>query len=199
MNTYTQDFRRGINLLVAITGASGAVYAKRMLERLEALKEQAEHIAVVFSGSGEDVWRFELDNDPAALPYTRYANNDFFTPPASGSGGVNTMIIIPCTMGTMASIAHGLADDLISRAADVILKERRKLILVPREMPYNLIHIRNMEQLTLAGGIICPASPSFYNKPETIEELTDTVVNKVLQLAGFVFPSPAWGGKSALP
>lgn len=188
-----------MNLLVAITGASGAVYAQRLLSRLESLSEQARRIAVVFSDSGEDVWRYELDSDPSNLPWIRYSNNDFFTPPASGSGGVNTMIIIPCTMGTMASIAQGLADDLISRAADVILKERRKLIVVPREMPYNLIHIRNMEHITLAGGIICPASPSFYDKPESVDDLIDTVVNKVLHLAGFLFPAKSWGGTSEIP
>ncbi len=199
MDTDNKTLNSQMNLLVAITGASGAVYAQRLLSRLESLSEQARRIAVVFSDSGEDVWRYELDSDPSNLPWIRYSNNDFFTPPASGSGGVNTMIIIPCTMGTMASIAQGLADDLISRAADVILKERRKLIVVPREMPYNLIHIRNMEHITLAGGIICPASPSFYDKPESVDDLIDTVVNKVLHLAGFLFPAKSWGGTSEIP
>jgi flavin prenyltransferase len=182
-----------INLLVAVTGASGAVYAQRFLKKLEALGSQVERVAVVFSESGEEVWKHELDTDPAEIPFIRYRNNDFFTPPASGSGKFNTMVIIPCTMGTMATVAQGLADDLIARAADVMLKERKKLIVVPREMPFNLIHIRNMEQITLAGGIICPAIPSFYHKPQSLDEVVDSVVNKVLQLAGFQIPSFAWG------
>ncbi|MFO7723476.1 MAG: UbiX family flavin prenyltransferase [Bacteroidales bacterium] len=182
-----------INLLVAVTGASGAIYAQRLLKKLESLRSEVERVAVVFSKSGEDVWRHELGSDPDQLPFARYQNNDFFTPPASGSGKFNTMIIIPCTMGTMASVAQGLADDLIARAADVMLKERKKLIIVPREMPFNLIHIRNMEQITLAGGIICPAIPSFYHKPESLEDVVDSVVNKVLQLAGFHIAAFAWG------
>jgi flavin prenyltransferase len=182
-----------INLLVAVTGASGSVYAQRFLKKLEALGSQVERVAVVFSLSGEAVWKHELGTDPADLPYIRYSNSDFFTPPASGSGKFNTMVIIPCTMGTMATVAQGLADDLIGRAADVMLKERKKLIVVPREMPFNLIHIRNMEQITLAGGIICPAIPSFYHQPQSLDEVVDSVVNKVLQLAGFHFSSFAWG------
>lgn len=184
-----------INLLVAVTGASGAVYANRFLLKIRGkdLALQCGKVGVIFSKSGEDVWKFELNSDPCELPFQFFNNDDFFTPPASGSGAFNTMVVIPCTMGTMASVAMGLADDLISRAADVMLKERRKLILVPREMPYNLIHIRNMERITLAGGIICPASPSFYSTPATLEEATDTVVNKVLRLAGFQFESFLWG------
>ena len=184
-----------INLLVAVTGASGAVYANRLLLKIREndLASQCGKVGVIFSKSGEDVWRFELNSGTCDTPFQLFNNDDFFAPPASGSGAFNTMVIIPCTMGTMASVAMGLADDLISRAADVMLKERRKLILVPREMPYNLIHIRNMEQITLAGGIICPASPSFYSIPATLEEATDTVVNKVLRLAGFQFESFSWG------
>lgn len=182
-----------INLLVAITGASGSVYAQRLLMKLGNLSDQAERIAVVFSKSGEDVWKYELGTEPDHIPFTRYGINDFFTPPASGSGHYNTMAIIPCTMGTMASIAHGMADNLITRAADVMLKERKKLIVVPREMPFNLIHVRNMEQIILAGGIICPANPSFYAQPSSLEEAVDTVVHKVLRLAGFQFGGFSWG------
>lgn len=186
-----------INLLVAITGASGAIYAQRLLLKLEGLKDQTDRIGLVFTKSGEEVWRYELGNDPNDLPFVRYANDNFFTPPASGSGHYNTMIVLPCTMGTLASIAHGMADDLVARAADVILKEDRKLILVPREMPYNLIHLKNMEQILKAGGVICPANPNFYNDPGTIEELVDTVVNKVLKLAGFQFPTVGWAEDSS--
>jgi 4-hydroxy-3-polyprenylbenzoate decarboxylase len=123
------------------------------------------------------------------------APSDFMAPFASGSGQYDTMIIIPCSMGTLGRIASGISNDLISRAADVILKERRKLICVIRDTPYNLIHIRNMEAITLAGGIICPASPSFYSKPSTIEQAAATVVDRVLDLAGFDFKTFRWGEK----
>ena len=117
-------------------------------------------------------------------------------PFASGSGQYDTMIIIPCSMGTLGRIASGVSSDLISRAADVILKERRKLLCVIRDTPYNLIHIRNMELITQAGGIICPATPSFYSLPQTIEELAATVVDRVLDLAGFSIQSFRWGNKN---
>jgi len=103
------------------------------------------------------------------------------------------MIIVPCSMGMMGRIANSISDDLTTRSADVILKERRKLILVPRETPYNLIHIKNMEILTLSGGIICPATPSFYSKPKTFEELAATVIDRVLQLANFNIETYNWG------
>jgi 4-hydroxy-3-polyprenylbenzoate decarboxylase len=114
-------------------------------------------------------------------------------PFASGSARYDTMIIIPCSMGTLARIATGISTDLITRAADVILKEKRKLICVIRDMPYNLIHIRNMETITLAGGIICPATPSFYSKPATIQAVASTVVDRVIDLAGFNSKSFRWG------
>ena len=110
-------------------------------------------------------------------------------------GQYETMIIIPCSMGTLGRIASGLSNDLITRAADVVLKERRKLICVVRETPYNLIHIRNMETITLAGGIICPATPSFYSRPQTIDEVISTVVDRVLDLAGIPNQSFRWGNK----
>ena len=122
-----------------------------------------------------------------------YSQQDFNAPFASGSGQYDTMIIIPCSMGTLGRIASGISNDLISRAADVILKERRKLICVLRDTPYNLIHIRNMETITLAGGIICPATPSFYSKPTTIEEVAATVVDRVIDLAGLQNESYRWG------
>lgn len=192
MNAFAPPAEK-INLLVAVTGASGSIYAQRLLNKLENLAAQTDRVGVIFSKSGKEVWQYELDSDPSEIPFQLFDNNDFFTPPASGSGRFNAMVIIPCTMGTMASVAHGLADNLISRAADVMLKERRKLVIVPREMPFNLIHIRNMELITLAGGIICPAAPSFYSKPQNVEDAIDTVVNKALQLAGFYFPAFSWG------
>ena len=122
-----------------------------------------------------------------------YEQNDFNAPFASGSGQYNTMIIIPCSMGTVGRIASGISNDLITRAADVVLKEKRRLICVLRDTPYNLIHIRNMETVTLAGGIICPATPSFYSKPTTIEEVASTVVDRVLDLAGIDIKTYRWG------
>src|SRR5207248_4701697 len=121
-----------------------------------------------------------------------YSQQDFLAPFASGSGKYDTMIIAPCSMGTLGRIATGVSTDLITRAADVILKERRKLICVIRDTPYNLIHIRNMETVTLAGGVICPATPSFYSKPQTIEEVAATVTDRVLDLAGFDISTFRW-------
>jgi 4-hydroxy-3-polyprenylbenzoate decarboxylase len=122
-----------------------------------------------------------------------YGPNDFYAPFASGSAGYDTMVIIPCSMGTLGRIATGISDDLITRAADVILKERGRLIVVPRETPYNLIHLRNMVTLTEAGAIIMPATPSFYSLPSNMDELVDTVVNRVLDLAGIVNSGFHWG------
>jgi 4-hydroxy-3-polyprenylbenzoate decarboxylase len=133
------------------------------------------------------------NNDFDNLNLPVYSKYDFSAPFASGSGKFDTMIIIPCSMGTLGRIATGTSSDLITRAADVVLKERRKLICVARETPYNLIHIKNMETITLAGGIICPATPSFYSQPKTIEEVASTVVDRVLDLAGFEINSFRWG------
>ncbi|RYF85920.1 MAG: UbiX family flavin prenyltransferase, partial [Chitinophagaceae bacterium] len=145
-------------IVVAVTGASGSIYAKLLLSKLGQLREQVEEVSVVLTENAKDVWRTELDDEGfASLPFKTFAKNDFYAPFASGSGQYHTMIIIPCSMGTLGRIAAGISDDLISRAADVILKERRKLICVARETPYNLVHIKNMETVTLAGGIICPA------------------------------------------
>ncbi len=140
------------------------------------------------------MWRTELKNDDFPSENLRvFSQKDFHAPFASGSGQYDTMIIIPCSMGTLGRIASGISNDLISRAADVVLKERRKLICVVRDMPYNLIHIRNMETVTLAGGIICPATPSFYSNPTTIEEVAATVVDRVIDLAGLQNESFRWG------
>ncbi len=181
-------------IVVAITGASGAIYAENLLKKLSAAKDQWTELAVVMSDNAKEVWKTELDNEGWKVhPFKFYGKNDFMAPFASGSGQFNTMIIIPCSMGTLGRIATGISNDLITRAADVILKERRKLICVVRDTPYNLIHIRNMETITLAGGIICPASPSFYSRPSTIEEAAATVVDRVLDLAGFDLKTFRWG------
>jgi len=181
-------------IVVAITGASGSIYPKVLLNKLLGLKDQWSDLAVVMTENAKTVWRTELDNeDYNSIPVKFYTQQDFNAPFASGSGQYNTMIIIPCSMGTLGRIAGGISNDLITRAADVILKERRKLICVARDTPYNLIHIRNMEQVTLAGGIICPATPSFYSKPTTVEEVAATVVDRVLDLAGIDVKTFRWG------
>ncbi len=182
-------------IVVAITGASGAIYADLLLKKLSQLKDQIAEVAVVMSDNAKDVWRFELDNENySKYPYTSYAKKDFMAPFASGSAKFDTMVIVPCSMGTLGRIAGGISDDLITRAADVILKERRKLILVARDTPLNLIQIRNMTTVTEAGGIICPAIPSYYSKPQTIEELAMTVVNRVIDLIGLENESYEWKG-----
>ena len=183
-------------IVVAITGASGSIYAKNLLEKLSLLDKQWDELSVVMTDNSKQVWETELGNDQyKSLPVKFYSTRDFLAPFASGSGQYDTMIIIPCSMGTLGRIAGGFSNDLITRAADVILKERRKLICVIRDTPYNLIHIRNMETVTLAGGIICPASPSFYSQPKTFDELAATVTDRVLDLAGLDIKTFRWGGK----
>ncbi len=181
-------------IVVAITGASGAIYAKVLLDKLQALSDQIETVGLVMSDNAKDVWKFELDNaDFDKIPYTIYDKNNFYAPFASGSAKFDTMIICPCSMGTLARIASGISNDLTTRAADVILKERRKLVLVTRDTPLSLIHINNMKTVTEAGGIICPASPSFYSKPATMEEIAATVVDRVIDLCGLRQDSYRWG------
>ena len=173
-------------IILAVTGASGSVYAKKLLDILFAVKNPPTEIAVILSDNAREIWEYETGNKFTALPPAKeYSNKDFYVPFASGSCVHETMIICPASMGVLGRIANGTSEDLISRAADVMLKERRKLIIVPREAPYNLIHIRNMETLTLAGAIICPATPSFYSKPQTIDDLVMTVVERIITLAGF--------------
>ena len=183
-------------VVVAITGASGSIYAKVLLTKLCQLKDQIEELGVVMTENAKDVWKTELgDEDYKNYDVKYFGQKDFYAPFASGSGQYSTMIIIPCSMGTLGRIASGISSDLITRAADVILKERRKLICVARDTPYNLIHIKNMETITLAGGIIAPATPSFYSLPKTIEEVAATVVDRVIDLAGLQQNSYRWGEK----
>lgn len=180
-------------IVVAITGASGALYSKVLLDKLVVLQEQVADIGVVMSDNARDVWTYELGApNYADYPFQFYAKNDFFAPFASGSAKFGTMIVCPCSMGTLSRIAYGISDDLITRAADVVLKERRKLILMVRDTPYSLIHLNNMKLVTEAGGIICPASPSFYSRPKNFEELAATVVDRLLDLAGFELNTFRW-------
>lgn len=183
-------------IVVAITGASGSIYAKLLLEKLHVLQEQIAEVGVVMSDNARDVWKFELgDENYQQLPFKIYSKADFWAPFASGSARFDTMIIVPCSMGTLGRIAAGISNDLTTRAADVILKERRRLILVARDTPLNLIHLRNMQTVTEAGGIICPAVPSFYSRPKTIEEVAMTVVNRIIDLIGLEQETYRWSEK----
>jgi len=181
-------------IAVAITGASGSIYAKVLLDKLQKLKEQIEEVSLVMTKNAKDVWEFELGNDDyKRYPFDEFENTDYFAPFASGSAKYSALIVAPCSMGTMGRIANGTSNNLITRAADVMLKERRKLILLVRDSPYGLIHLRNMTTITEAGGIICPASPSFYSRPEDFEQLAATVVDRAIDLAGLEQKSYRWG------
>ena len=219
-------------IIVAVTGASGSIYAGLLIDRISGAGDQAQSaghgaqgaelgaqsaelgaqgpgrraeisgrraqgpgrraqgtghgadVAIIFSENAKEIWKFELGSEfRAPGGVTLYENNDFYAPFASGSSDWDTMIICPASMGIIGRIAAGISNDLITRTADVMLKERRKLIVVPRETPYSLIHLNNMKLITEAGAIVCPATPSFYHKPATIEELALTVVERVLDLA----------------
>lgn len=181
-------------IVVALGGSSGSIYAKVLFDRLQQLKEQWEAVGVVMSDNAKFNWKYELDDENYQnYPFDFYDKNNFFAPFASGSAQYECMIVCPCSMGLLGRIAYGTSDDLTTRAADVIFKERRRLILVPRDTPYSLIHLNNMKTITEAGGIICPASPSFYSHPKDFEELALTVVDRVLDLAGFDLTTYRWG------
>ena len=183
-----------MKIIVAIGGSSGSIYAKILLDRLKIIVNQTQAIGVVMSDNA--IYNWELEIGPWSkdeYPFTFYNKMDFMAPFASGSAKYEVMLVCPCSMGLLGRIAAGISTDLTTRAADVILKERRKLILVTREMPLSLIHLRNMETVTLAGGLICPATPSFYGKPLTIEEVAGTVIDRVLDLSGLDWQSFRWG------
>ena len=181
-----------LRVLIAITGASGALYAQRLLDNLD---PAAHEIHVVLSAYAHAVLSEELPGGlklPAGAMACQLRSMN--APFASGSNPPDAMVIIPCTMGTLGRIAHGYSEDVLLRAADVVLKEKKKLILVPRETPLNLVHIRNFELLLLAGATILPANPSFYTRPRTIEEVVDTVVARVLDHLGVPHKLAArWG------
>ncbi|MDB6108360.1 MAG: 4-hydroxy-3-polyprenylbenzoate decarboxylase [Pedosphaera sp.] len=171
-----------MRILVAITGASGALYAQRLLDNLDPLQHE---IHVVLSNYAQVVIAQEM---PAGLRLPAgvksHGLKSMNAPFASGSNPFDVMVVIPCSMGTLGRIAHGYSEDVLLRAADVMLKERRKLILVPRETPLNLIHVKNLELLLLAGAVVLPANPSFYTQPQTVEQVVDTVVARVLDHIG---------------
>jgi flavin prenyltransferase len=199
-------------IVIAIGGSSGSIYAKVLLDKLKTLSPQIEAVGIVMSDNALLNWAYELgepfdikayENAPQKDTYTEgspdevpvfkfYQKMDFFAPFASGSAKYDTMIVCPCSMGLLARIATGVSNDLVTRAADVVLKERRRLILVPRDTPLSLIHLKNMTTLTEVGAIICPAMPSFYSRPTSFEALAATVVDRVLDLAGLELDSYRW-------
>lgn len=184
-------------IAVAITGASGSIYAKLLLDSLQALIAAGQDLRVdlVYSKNAHTVWKEELEEESYEhYPFRVWEPHDFYAPFASGSAGYDALVIIPCSMGTLGRIATGISDNLVSRAADVMLKERRKLICVIRETPYNLVHIQNMKTVTEAGGIICPASPSFYSKPKSITDAAMTVVHRIISLLDLPGKRFQWGG-----
>ena len=181
-------------IVVGIGGSSGSIYAKVLLDRLSSLSNQLDKVGVVMSDNARFNWNYELGNeDYKNYDFDFYEKMDFMAPFASGSARYDTMIVCPCSMGVVGRIATGISNDLMTRAADVVLKERRRLILVPRDTPYSLIHLNNMKAITEAGGIICPASPSFYSKPKDFEALAATVIDRVIDLAGLKVDSYRWG------
>ncbi len=185
-------------IVLAIGGSSGSIYALRLLTKLHDMSDLT--VGVIMSENGITNWDIEIGPwDVTKWPrFTFYKKNDFFAPFASGSARYGTMIVCPCSMGLLGRMATGVSDDLMTRAADVILKERRTLIIVPREAPYSLIHLNNMTTLTQAGAIICPATPSFYSRPQSLEDIADTVVERVLGLAGIETNGYQWGTSTPL-
>ncbi|MDR1983765.1 MAG: UbiX family flavin prenyltransferase [Prevotellaceae bacterium] len=180
-------------IIIGITGASGQIYAKILLDLLNIYHSDFDEVNVIFTKTGKQVFDYEIGENIAKYKHIKiHENDDLFAPFSSGSSDYDTLIVIPCSMGMLARIANGYANDLIARTADVMLKERRKLIVVARETPLNLIHIRNMEQITLAGGIICPASPSFYGKPKSVYDVAKTVVERVLSLSDINIERYKW-------
>ena len=185
-----------MKIAVAVTGASGSIYASRLFYHLER-NTAVEEIAAVFSKNAKNIYLSETGTVFAPVgKILLFEDNDFNAPIASGSCSYEALVICPCSAGTMGRIASGVSDSLITRASDVMLKEKRKLVIVLRETPLNLIHIKNMETLTLAGATICPANPSFYSGAKTLEELADTVVLRVLDLLGIDGGGFRWGEKS---
>jgi flavin prenyltransferase len=186
-------------IVVGITGASGAPYAKRCLAALRELASQGEvELGVCASPTASEVWALECGGDmQEEIGEKVWGIRDYKAPFASGSAGWHAMVVIPCSMGTVARIAHGISDSLLTRAADVMLKERRTLVVVPRETPLSVVHLENLTALARAGAIVLPAMPSFYGKPGSLGDLVDTVVARVMDHLGTpVSFAHRWGAKS---
>lgn len=183
------------NIVLVISGASGSIYAKLLMDKLAALSDQWSNVGIVFSKNARYNWELEIGEPfkEEIYPFNFYDKNDFHAPFASGSAKYGTMIICPASMGMVGRITHGISDDLPTRAADVIMKERRRLIICPRETPFSTLHLENLLKLSQRGAIICPAIPSFYSKPGNVEELVETVVDRILDLAGLNVKSFRWG------
>lgn len=182
-------------IVLAVTGASGSIYARRLLEGLLAA---GVPVHLVFSAAAEEVLRLELGETPDSWErpgVIRHGIGELAAPIASGSFLTRGMIICPCSMGTLAAVAHGMSTNLIQRAADVTLKERRPLVVVPRETPLSLIHLENMLGLARAGGVVLPAMPSFYGHPQTAQDVADTVAARILDALGLPQDlAPRWEG-----
>jgi len=186
-----------MKLVIAATGASGTIYLQRLLAQIDCA---AHEVHLVMSGHASQVAKQELDNLEIPLDVSQHSENDMNVPFVSGSARFDAMVIVPCSMATLGRIASGSSDSALLRAADVFLKERRKLILVPRETPWNLIHARNVVTLLEAGAIVLPAIPSFYSRPNSVNAIVDTVVWRILDQLGL--PNPAayrWAEKSGSP
>jgi len=179
--TYGKAVNDTMHLIVAITGCSGVVYGVRLLEACRELRIETD---LIVSQAAEKILKLELDKDIRKLATRNYSPDDISAPLASGSVKMDGMVIAPCSMKTLGAIASGIADNLITRAADVTLKEGRPLVLVPRETPLSLIHLENMVKLKRAGATILPAMPAFYNKPEGIPALIDFIVGRILDVLG---------------
>lgn len=189
-----------MKIALAITGASGSIYAHLLLQALRSLQNSGkiEEVSVVWSETARQVWAAEMNDQlpDDGPPFRNFDRKDFNAPFASGSAGYDALMICPCSTGTLGRIAAGISGDLIIRGADVMLKERKKLILIVRETPYNLLHLRAMTAITEAGGIILPASPSFYSRPQNMEQLALTVVHRALQLCGLDAGGFKWGSST---
>ncbi len=184
-------------IVLGITGSSGAVYAQTLIHQLCEIPDQWDQVGIVMSKNALINWDLEV-NEQFRVPdkMKLYESNDFTAPFASGSARYGTMIICPCSMGSLARIASGISQDLLTRAADVMIKERRRLILVPRETPLSLVHLRNMVSITESGAMVVPAIPSFYSNPQSKLDVIKTVTNRILDLAGFEIKTVRWGDDS---
>ena len=181
-----------MKIVVAITAASGAIYARQLLTALIA-SEEVERVALVYSTNARVVAAHEGEEMPSSPKIDEYDNGDMFSPIASGSARWDAMVVVPSSVGTIARVASGVSQTLIERAADVMLKERRRLVFVVRETPYSLIHLRNMTTLTEAGAVILPATPSFYSLPQDVEALCQTVTERVVAMLGIESERYEWG------
>lgn len=189
---------KGQKIVLGITGASGSVYAQALVEALRAASaKQPLTLAVVLSSTAQQVWEHEVSGDLRAWLEARdvpvFSGRDYSAPFASGSAKWDSMVVAPCSMSTVAKVAHGISDDLLTRAADVILKERRRLILVARETPLSAIHLENMLAVTRAGALVLPATPSFYRRPTSVAEVVHSVIARILDHLDIEHETPRWG------